>query len=84
MIKDLLSESAKQFEKQFLFWDYSFNRPTTAIKQDLPGLKDFISDHISSAFALGRQSVIDEVDHEGKKLMDGFSHPTDCKMCKKQ
>ena len=29
----------------------------------------------------GRQEVYSEMEHEQKKLLDGFSHPKDCSMC---
>ncbi len=31
----------------------------------------------------GRQSVLDEWEHEKRKLLDGFGHPKNCTMCSK-
>lgn len=33
------------------------------------------------AYETGRKEVLDEIRHEQNKLIDGFSHPKDCKMC---
>lgn len=29
----------------------------------------------------GREEVLEEINHEQRKLLDGFAHPKDCKFC---
>lgn len=93
ILENLVAESAKQFEERFVKMTEPSTigsgrdemvEPMKILNVRKPDkILAFLSAQISSAFALGRQSVIDEIDHEGKKLIDGFSHPNNCKMCKK-
>jgi len=45
---------------------------------------DDLEECLIESYQAGRQSVIDEMKHDQKKLLDGFSHPKDCEECKKK
>jgi len=34
------------------------------------------------AFSLGKIDILKEQMHDQQKLLDGFSHPKDCELCK--
>ena len=77
MLKDLIAESAKQFEEKI---DVQWRNHPGHISIKTVAKEEY-KKGVTSAFALGRQSILDEFSHDQKKLLDGFSHPTDCKMC---
>ena len=42
-----------------------------------------IKNAIITAIVEERNEMRDEVNHEQRKLLDGFAHPRDCSMCNK-
>lgn len=43
--------------------------------------KSEVRERLKELYELGRKSVLDEMKHEQEKLLDGFAHPKDCKVC---
>lgn len=44
-------------------------------------VKKFLTYAIDKAYRAGRASILEELNHEQQKFVDGFRHPTDCKIC---
>ncbi len=71
------NEWQAEFVKTFYVYNLVKDTPAGAEKEALK----FIQEHIEEAYKQGRKSIIDEVNHAQKKLLDGFSHSKDCEMC---
>lgn len=46
-------------------------------------IEDCVDTAYLAGFDAGKQDVIEELQHEQKKLLDGFSHPKYCEICLK-
>lgn len=46
-------------------------------------LKSALQEAITFGREQGRRELLEELNHEEKKFIDGFSHPRDCELCKK-
>ena len=44
-------------------------------------IEEIITTALSKAKEQGRQEVLDEIEHEQRKLLDGFAHTADCPFC---
>ena len=44
-------------------------------------LKFFIQTQKDISYKEGRKSVLDEIKHDQRKMLDGFSHPKSCEQC---
>lgn len=44
--------------------------------------EDEFKELLTTIWHAGRESVVGEIAHEQKKLLDGFSHDPKCEMCK--
>ena len=51
------------------------------LRRGLQSAESRLSIALTTAYEAGRQSILDELAHEQKKLLDGFGHPKDCAMC---
>lgn len=45
-------------------------------------VRAFLLSTFDAGRASGIEEVKEEINHENRKLLDGFSHPKDCRMCK--
>ena len=43
---------------------------------------DMVRQSLTLAYQEGRCSVLAELNHETRQLLDGFAHPKDCEMCR--
>lgn len=73
----------EEFDNKFKYV-FSEKDPTYGAEnqQNKINIKAFIYRIATSEYKRGRQSIIDEWNHERQKLLEGFSHAKDCEMCK--
>ena len=83
MTNQTIEEAVEEFEEKFGSADYGINK----FRQfDTDGIflqdgTDWLRQALQAQRDAGRQEVYSEMEHEQKKLLDGFSHPKDCSMC---
>ena len=81
-IQQETEEMAKFRDKHFVKNAYGYWCVHTEGEELLKDIEILIHYRESIAYKAGRQSVIDEWNHEHRKFIEGFAHPKDCPICK--
>lgn len=70
-MNDYIKKEIERMEEEFKHPDYP-NAEYLDVR--LKKLKDFLSSSLKSAWEKGRQSVLEELEEEQKKLLQGFAY----------
>jgi len=83
MNTDHLLDVLDEVDAEIMDWVYEIIEINfgSELVQDSTKLREIIKQALETVQREAKEELRNEIEHDQRKLLDGFSHPKNCKMC---